>query len=374
MESAHATFLLPYFRYRRSSPATTPGMFATVGPSGAVRPPAGVNSFGLSGVARLGVMSLYSMTTGSVMPLRNRIACPSPPSPEASGSTTPRAKAVAMPASTTLPPRARTSAPACDASSWPEATTPRAGPRAGLIGGCSAIISSITSSAAGEILHLRHARAILVAQRVPGRGGRSARVVHRLERPPHLVERGRPAHGVRGGNGELRGALIDGARRQHAPERELIRCRPSRSADRCRCGSDFRCMPRSTSRTSRSAASARRVTRRAPRDDATRATRSASRWLLRPPRHHDAPRAAAGACRRDWCGCRNNVDAGSALTRAAANATRELSGAHTGKLSAPGARVTRRPFGTREFAYPDVRFVARLEIAIRNVRDELAIG
>ena len=45
-----------------------------VGPSGAVRPPVGVNSRGLSAVARLGVMSLYSMTTGSVMPLRNRIA------------------------------------------------------------------------------------------------------------------------------------------------------------------------------------------------------------------------------------------------------------------------------------------------------------
>ncbi len=47
-------------------------MFATVGPSFAVRAPVGVKIFGLSAVAWLGVMSLYSMTIGSDMPFQEQ--------------------------------------------------------------------------------------------------------------------------------------------------------------------------------------------------------------------------------------------------------------------------------------------------------------
>ena len=129
------------------------------------------------------------------MPLRKRMAWPSPPMPDASGSTTPSANAVAMAASTTLPPRASMSAPACDASGWPEATTPRAGPAAGLIGGCSAIISSITARQRRDPSR-RHPRAVLRAQRIPRRSRWAARVVHRLQRLPDLIERRRPARGI----------------------------------------------------------------------------------------------------------------------------------------------------------------------------------
>src|SRR5579864_2155573 len=144
--SAQATLWLPNFWYRRSQPAATPGIFATVGPSFAVRAPLGVKSLGLSAVAWLGDMSLYSTTTGSVMPLRNRMAWPSPPRLVASGSTTPRAMATAMPASTTLPPASIIWAPAAEASGFPEVTTARVDSAPGLMSGCSAIMASTTVS------------------------------------------------------------------------------------------------------------------------------------------------------------------------------------------------------------------------------------
>src|SRR5579863_3030506 len=144
--SAHATLWLPYLWYRRSQPAATPGIFATVGPSFAVRPPLGVKSLGLSAVAWLGDMSLYSTTTGSFMPLRNRMAWPSPPRLVASGSTTPSAIATAMPASTTLPPASIIWAPAADARGLPEVTTARVDSSPDLMSGCSAIMASTTVS------------------------------------------------------------------------------------------------------------------------------------------------------------------------------------------------------------------------------------
>src|SRR5438105_13283876 len=49
----------------------------------------------------------------------------SPPMPPRSGSTTPSAALAVMAASTALPPRASTIAPACEASVWLVATIPR---------------------------------------------------------------------------------------------------------------------------------------------------------------------------------------------------------------------------------------------------------
>ena len=71
---------------------------------------------GLSGVALIGVMSLYSITVGRFMPFRYSTAVPSPPMPDASGSTTPSANDTAIIASTTLPPFSNASRPASDAS------------------------------------------------------------------------------------------------------------------------------------------------------------------------------------------------------------------------------------------------------------------
>jgi len=55
---------------------------------------------------------------------RLRTMYPSPPKPDAFGSTTVTAKAVATAASTALPPAARISAPAWEASSCADATIP----------------------------------------------------------------------------------------------------------------------------------------------------------------------------------------------------------------------------------------------------------
>ena len=91
-------------------------------------------------------MSLYSMTVGFFMPLRKSTAEPSPPTPDASGSTTPSANDTAIIASTTLPPFSKARRPASDASGWPETTTAPLDVITGLISGCAATISSITAS------------------------------------------------------------------------------------------------------------------------------------------------------------------------------------------------------------------------------------
>ncbi len=75
---------------------------------------------------------------------------PSPPSPEASGSTTPSANETAIAASTMLPPRSSASAPARDASGWPDTTTARSDDTSGLISGCSATIASMLDSSAAS--------------------------------------------------------------------------------------------------------------------------------------------------------------------------------------------------------------------------------
>ena len=75
---------------------------------------------------------------------------PSPPMPDASGSTTPSANETAIAASTILPPCSSTRAPACDASGWPETTTARLEVTSGLISGCSATIASMTVSSSAS--------------------------------------------------------------------------------------------------------------------------------------------------------------------------------------------------------------------------------
>ena len=91
-------------------------------------------------------MSLYSIVVGFFMPLRKSTADPSPPMPEASGSTTPSANETAIIASTTLPPFSKARRPASDASGWPDTTTAPFEVTTGLISGCAATISSMTVS------------------------------------------------------------------------------------------------------------------------------------------------------------------------------------------------------------------------------------
>ena len=123
-------------------------MFIAAAPS-ATRCPF-LKIFGLSRVAWIGVWSLYSTIVGSLIPFRNRMAWPSPPTLVASGSTTPRANEVAIIASTTLPPFSITSRPASDASSLPETTTACDEVTAGLMSGCSRIMRSTTVSNAAS--------------------------------------------------------------------------------------------------------------------------------------------------------------------------------------------------------------------------------
>ena len=86
---------------------------------------------------------------------------PSPPMPDASGSTTPSANDTAIAASTMLPPCSSASAPACDASGWPETTTARLEVTSGLISGCSATIASITVSSCRLVARRQRLRAML---------------------------------------------------------------------------------------------------------------------------------------------------------------------------------------------------------------------
>ncbi len=121
-------------------------MLAAAGPSATMRPSRTIA--GLSMVARMGVWSLYSTTVGFAMPLRYSTAVPSPPRPDASGSTTPSANDTAIIASTMLPPRSKARRPASDASGWPETMTAPREVTTGLMSGCSATSASSTDSSA----------------------------------------------------------------------------------------------------------------------------------------------------------------------------------------------------------------------------------
>ena len=106
---------------------------------------------GLSMVAWLGVWSLYSTTVGVAMPFRYNTAVPSPPRPDASGSTTPSANDTAIIASTMLPPRSNTRRPASDASGWPDTIIAPREVTTGLMSGCSATRASSTASSAAGV-------------------------------------------------------------------------------------------------------------------------------------------------------------------------------------------------------------------------------
>ena len=109
---AHSTSPLPYRSHAFHIPATVPGTLARTGPSaGRV-----AGRIELVSEACSGTRVRNSITTGSSMSWRYTSISPYPPTPLASGSTTPRANETATAASTTFPPTSRISTPAAVAN------------------------------------------------------------------------------------------------------------------------------------------------------------------------------------------------------------------------------------------------------------------
>src|SRR5947207_1719746 len=83
------------------------------------------SAFSASILSPLGAHPLALMAVSEPVLASQEMAKRSPPMPLLSGSTTPSVALAAMAASMADPPRARTCAPACEASVWLVATMPR---------------------------------------------------------------------------------------------------------------------------------------------------------------------------------------------------------------------------------------------------------
>ncbi len=146
---------------------------------------------------------------------------PSPPMPDASGSTTPRANDTAIAASTMLPPCTSTRAPASLASRWPETTTASCELTGARTSGCRATRSSTTRVRSSALRAVAACGRNWSRKRLPGRSGRPGLVVEVAQQLPRAVERQRPPRGVgRDGACDRRHPGVWWERRRDGPERE----------------------------------------------------------------------------------------------------------------------------------------------------------